>query len=126
MATIKYKGTVVFEKKFKKFERKWRTLSADLEIAKKNAIELYHLNKIDNHSVFLIPDFCSEEIQIVKIKKFACKSLKGRGVQSGIRIIYAFFPKTQEVEFIDIYFKADQENEDRQRIKEYLKEMEVK
>lgn len=49
-----------------------------------------------------------------------CKALKGRGVQSGIRIIYAFSHGTKMVEFIEIYFKGDKKNEDKQRIDEYL------
>ena len=120
MATIIYEKTRGFEKKFKKFEKKWRTLSVDLKIAQKNAIEIYHVEKIDNHSVFPIPGFCNENIQIFKLKKFACRSLKGRGVQSGIRIIYAFFPKDLKIVFIDIYFKADQTNEDKGLIKEFI------
>jgi hypothetical protein len=27
---------------------------------------------------------------IIKVKKIACKSLKGRGVNSGLRLIYAY------------------------------------
>ena len=120
MATIIYEKTPGFEKKFKKLEKKWRTLSADLKTAQQNAIEIYHVEKIDNHSVFPIPGFCNENIQIFKLKKFACRSLKGRGVQSGIRIIYAFFPKDLKIVFIDIYFKADQTNEDKGLIKEFI------
>lgn len=120
METINYDRTSSFEKKFKKLEKKWRTLSADLKTAQQNAIEIYHVEKIDNHSVFPIPGFCNENIQIFKLKKFACRSLKGRGVQSGIRIIYAFFPKDLKIVFIDIYFKADQTNEDKGLIKEFI------
>lgn len=39
---------------------------------------------------------------------------------SGIRIIYAFHIAPAKVEFIEIYFKGENENEDRQRIKDYL------
>lgn len=40
---------------------------------------------------------------------------------SGIRVIYAFYPATLKVDFIEIYFKDEKENKDRERIKEYLK-----
>jgi len=40
---------------------------------------------------------------------------------SGIRIIYAFYIATYKVDFIEIYFKGDKENEDYERIKEYFK-----
>jgi len=90
-------------------------------LAKTAAIELYHVKKINNLSVFSISDFCTEEIQIYKIKKFACKALKGRGSKSGIRIIYAFHCQCCKVDFIEMYFKGEKENEDRERIKNYLK-----
>lgn len=118
--TISYGQTEEFQKDFKKLLKKYRTLEQDLELAKAAAIELFHLQKINNLSVFPIPGYCTEEILICKIKKFACRSLKGRGSKSGIRIIYAFHVKSSRINFIEIYFKADQENEDRERIKQYL------
>jgi len=63
----------------------------------------------------------SEKIQIYKIKKFACRALKGRGVQSGIRIIYAYWMESTTVDFLEIYFKADKEDEDKDRIKVFPK-----
>lgn len=118
---IKYYTIKPFRKDLKKLIKKYRTLEEDLETAKRNAIELYHLKNIDNRSIFPIEGFCSEEILICKIKKFACKALKGRGSRSGIRIIYAFHCQSYKVDFIEIYFKGDKENEDQERIKEYLK-----
>ncbi|MBU6431391.1 MAG: hypothetical protein KGJ58_03715 [Patescibacteria group bacterium] len=120
MNPITYKSTPGFDKDLKKLLKKFRTLEDDIEIAKKNAIELYHLQKIDNDAVEPIPNFCTDELKICKLKKFACKALKGRGVKSGIRIIYAYFVLTNTVDFIEIYFKGESENEDKERIKEYL------
>ncbi len=62
----------------------------------------------------------NDELKICKVKKFACKALKGKGVKSGIRIIYAYFVPTKTVDFIEMYFKGESENEDKERIKEYL------
>lgn len=118
---IEYATTDVFQKDFKRLLKKFQTLEDDLETAKRNAIELYHLKNINNRSVFPIPDFCNEAILVCKIKKFACKALKGGGVMSGIRIIYAFYRDSYRVEFLEIYFKGEQENESRDRIKKYLK-----
>src|SRR3972149_5601912 len=118
---IDYDATDVFQKDLKRLLKKIKTLEEDLETAKRNAIELYHLKNINNRSVFPIPDFCNEAILICKIKKFACRSLKGRGVMSGIRVIYAYHVAASKVEFIEIYFKGEKENEDFDRIKEYLK-----
>ena len=118
--TISYGQTEKFQKDLKKLLKKFRSLEEDLEMAKKAAIELYHLQKINNQSVFPIPGFCSGKILVCKIKKFACRALKGRGSKSGIRIIYAFHMESLRVDFIEIYFKADQENEDQNRINQYL------
>jgi len=118
---IKYNAIDSFQKDLKGLLKKHETLEDDLETAKRDAIELYHLKRINNQSIFPIQGFCTETIQICKIKKFACKALKGRGSKSGIRVIYAFHYQDRKVEFIEIYFKGNKENEDQERIKEYLK-----
>ena len=120
---IKYNAIDLFQKDLKRLLKKYRTLEDDLETAKRDAIELYHLKRIDNQSIFPIQSFCTEKIQICKIKKFACKSLKGKGSKSGIRVIYAFYCQNCKVDFIEIYFKGEKENEDRERIRGYLKNL---
>ncbi|MFA5349002.1 MAG: hypothetical protein WC309_01370 [Candidatus Paceibacterota bacterium] len=118
---IKYIFTTSFEKDLKRLLRKFRTLEEDLKVAKRDAIELYHLKKIDNESIELVPGFCNDEILICKLRKFACKALKGRGNKSGIRIIYAYHIDAETIDFIEIYFKGEKEKEDSARIKEYLR-----
>jgi len=118
---INYGETPEFQKDFKKLLKKFKSLEEDLELVKVAAIELCHLQKINNLSIFPLQGFCTEEIQVCKIKKFACRALKGRGSKSGIRIIYAFHCSNLKVIFIEMYFKGDKENENRDRIKEYLK-----
>jgi mRNA-degrading endonuclease RelE of RelBE toxin-antitoxin system len=120
MGKISYEETIEFQNDLKKLKR-FKSLGEDLELVKVAAIELYHLQKINNLSVFPIQGFCTKEIQICKIKKIACRSLKGRGSKSGIRIIYSFHCDNLKVVFIEIYFKGDKANEDRERIKDYLK-----
>jgi len=44
--------------------------------------------------------------------------LKGRGVNSGLRLVYAYFPDQNKITFIELYHKIDKENEDRKRITE--------
>lgn len=118
---ISYGEISEFQKDFKRLLKKFKSLVDDLELVKVAAIELFHIQKVNNLSVFPIQGFCTEEIQICKIKKFACRALKGRGSKSGIRVIYAFYRANLRVDFIEIYFKGEKENEDRERIKEYLK-----
>ncbi|MFH1393128.1 MAG: hypothetical protein ABIG73_02000 [Patescibacteria group bacterium] len=119
---MNYRETAEFTRDFKKLIKKFPSLSEDLEVVKQYYIDLFHCKKIDRHGIFKIENVGNDEnLQFFKIKKFACKSLKGRGIKSGIRIIYAFHCADLEVEFIEIYFKGDKENENQERIKEYLK-----
>lgn len=118
---IKYEISDEFKHDFKKLAKRFPSLPGDLETAKKALIELRHLKNIDNLGTFEIPGFSSAESSFWKIKKFACRSLKGRGVKSGIRIIYNWRPDSSKVTLIEIYFKGDQKNEDRDRIKRFIK-----
>ena len=105
-----------FDKDMKKLLKKFRSLEEDLDVFIKTELLLYHKLKKDNKGVFLIPGLGIENPKIYKAKKFACRSLKGRGVQSGIRVIYGYFEKEDRIELIEIYFKGDKENEDENRI----------
>ena len=105
-----------FEKDIIKLLKRFKTLEDDLEIFIKNELNLYHKLKIDNKEVSQVPGLKIEIPKIYKAKKFACRSLKGKGVQSGIRVIYAYFEKKDKIEFIKIYYKGDKENEDKERI----------
>lgn len=109
-----------FSKELKKLVRKYRSLEDDLQTFIEAQLFPLHKLQIDNGGVFPIDDLGIEEFQILKAKKFACKALKGRGVNSGIRIIYAYLPEQDEIFLIEIYFKGDKEIEDRQRIKNFL------
>lgn len=110
-----------FEKDIRKLLKRFKTLEDDLEIFIKNELNLYHKLKIDNKGIFQIPGLQIESPNIYKAKKFACRSLKGKGVQSGIRVIYAYFEQEDRVELIEIYYKGDKEDEDRERILKYYR-----
>ncbi len=118
---MNFEETNEFARDFKKLLRKFKSIEDDLETAKKNAIELFHVREIDNKGIFEIQSVGNtNELKFFKIKKFACKSLPGRGVKSGIRIVYAYFPNEHKIVFLEIYFKAKQENEDRARISNFI------
>ena len=105
-----------FEKDIRKLLKKFKTIEDDLEIFIQTELNLYHKLKIDNKGIFQIQGLKIENPKIYKAKKFACRSFKGKGVQSGIRVIYAYFEEEDEIELIEIYYKGDKENEDRERI----------
>jgi len=111
-----------FEKDLKKLIKRFKTLEDDLKNFLRTQPNLYHKLKIDNRGIFQISGLKIENPKIYKAKKFACRSLKGTGVQSGIRVIYAYFEEEDKIELIEIYYKGDKENEDRERILKHYKD----
>lgn len=110
-----------FEKDFKKLLKKFRTLEDDLKVFVKNQLNLYHKLLKDNKGIFSITGLSIEYPGLYKAKKFACKSLKGKGVHSGIKIIYAYFEDEDQIELIEIYYKGNKKTEDRNRILRHYK-----
>ena len=81
--------------------KKYRSLKHDLNLLK-SFLESYPrgyepaIVRIDNLSI---------QTEIYKVKHFRCADLKGKGSRSGIRIVYAYIPDKNHIEFIEIYYK---------------------
>jgi hypothetical protein len=105
-----------FEKDFKKLRKRFRTLDGDLEVFINNQLKLFHKLGIDNKGCVRISDLGISYPEIYKARKFACRSLKGKGAASGIRIIYGYYTNEDAIELIEMYYKGDKANEDRQRV----------
>ena len=105
-----------FMRDLKGLSKRFRTLEEDLATLVRAQIIPFHKLGIDNRGIFQISGLPFLEPTIFKVKKFACKALKGRGANSGLRLIYAYFEEADRVELLEIYFKGDKENEDRDRI----------
>lgn len=101
-----------FDKDLKQLLKKYRTLNEDLE-----EVKIILKKKPDERPPFSFRiDNLGLETCVIKVKKIACKALKGRGVKSGLRLIYAHFQEEKKIIFIELYHKNDKENEDKQRI----------
>ena len=108
-----------FEKDLKKLVKRFLSLEDDLRMFIKAAMNAFHKQQIDSSAIFHISDLGIRSPKIYKARKFACKALKGKGAQSGIRIIYAYHEEEDWIEFLEIYYKGDKVGEDRERIKVY-------
>lgn len=102
-----------FSKEFKQLSKKYLSLASDLDEFKKivDAIPLgtgkhFHMIARNKGAV------------VVKAR-FFCRYLKG----SSLRIIYSYIQQKNTIEFIELYFKGNKENEDRDRIKYYLSKL---
>ena len=112
MIKVKIDTLPEFQKDLKRLLKKYRTLNEDLEIVKKD------LNDEPGESPpfsFRI-DNLGIKTCVIKVKKIACKALKGKGVNSGLRLVYAWFETESRIVFIELYHKNDKDSEDRQRI----------
>lgn len=114
---MNYERTSEFSRDLKHLLRRFRTLEEDLLTAQKNAIELLLEKGMDNNAVEKMPGFCSDTRQAYKLRKFACRALRGHGVMSGIRVTFFHYPSEGRVVYAEMYFKGDKENEDRERLR---------
>ena len=103
-----------FSKEFKKYSKKYLTLAADLEEFKK-VISTFPTGTGKHFNVLVD----KETVKIVKAR-FFCRYLKG----TSMRIIYSYCERKVTFIFIELYFKGDKPNENRQRIADFLKNIE--
>jgi mRNA-degrading endonuclease RelE of RelBE toxin-antitoxin system len=101
-----------YDKDVKRLLKKYRTLVDDLKAVKK-VLQI----RPDAHPPF---SFRIEGLGIttcaIKVKKIASDSFKGKGNNSGLRLVYAYFQAEQRIVLVELYHKNEKENEDKQRI----------
>lgn len=100
-----------FSKEFKEKAKKYLSLVRDLNRFK-GVISEFPLGNGKHFTVITIHN----DVKIVKARLF-CEYLR----KSSLRIIYSYKENESLIEFLELYFKGDKLNEDRERIKEYLK-----
>jgi mRNA-degrading endonuclease RelE of RelBE toxin-antitoxin system len=105
-----------FEKDLKKLRKKYSTLEEDINQLINSAIKLFHFFRIDNKGIFEITNLNLNPQKFFKVKKFASRSFKGKGANSGLRLIYKYDDELRIIELIEIYYKGDKENMDKERI----------
>jgi len=108
-----------FQKECKRLGKKYKSLLEDNQEFKsdlQNFKDVISVTPFGNSKHFNILTK-NEHYAIIKARLF-CRYLKG----SSLRIIYAFHCQDCKFIFIEIYPKNKKENEDRERIKKYLKD----
>ena len=112
--TMNFNELPKFQKELKRLGKKYKSLPDDLQEFC-NVVSVIPLGNSKHFKVITqIELFC-----IVKARLF-CRYLKG----TSLRIVYSYFEQEQRIEFIEIFFKGEKENEDREKIKDYLKNFE--
>ena len=101
-----------FEKEFKRLSKKYKTLDDDFEKFKK--VLLATPTGVGKNFVII---HSTETITIVKAR-MACRALRDRS----LRIVYAHRESIKTIDFIELYFKGEQVNENRALINEFLRQ----
>jgi len=105
-----------FDREFNVLLKKWRSLKNDLERLKS---VLEQMPRGYSPAIIGINGL-GIKTEIYKVKHFRCQDMKGKGSRSGIRVIYAYFPQQDKIEFVEIYYKEKDDYDcNRERIKKY-------
>ncbi len=101
-----------YKKDLKKLSKKYRTLADDMEVVKK----VLFVDPKERPPFSFRIDNLGIETCVSKVKKIASRSFKGKGVNSGFRLIYAHYENEDRIVLIELYHKSKKEIEDRERI----------
>lgn len=105
-----------FDRDLKKLLKKYRTLEEDLSVLIDTALFRFH--KIDSAYPYVvrIENLGTVRLPVFKVRRFACRAIKGAGSNTGLRLIYAYDSDADRIELVEIYMKSDQAVEDKERI----------
>lgn len=106
-----------FDKDIKRLLKKYKSIEDDL-VTIKSILEI--LPNARPPFSYMI-DNLGVTVPIIKIKKIASKSFPGKGVNSGLRLIYTYNSVDQKIILLEIYHKNEKEIADKKRILNYLK-----
>jgi len=101
-----------YQKDIKRLNKKYPTIEADINILKLILVKKPYENPPKSYRI----NGLKTESYIIKYKKIASQSFKGKGANSGFRLIYSYNNNEEKITLIEIYHKSEKENEDRERI----------
>ena len=107
---MKFEETPEFRKDLKRLNKKYRSLSADLQTFR----DIVAANPLGNPSHFRVIT-STDHCHIIKAR-VQCRYLRG----PVLRVVYTYAEAQRRVEFIELYFKGGKENKGRGRIQRYL------
>jgi hypothetical protein len=112
---MNFEQVTEFTKELKRLQKKYKSLPEDLSLFKK----ILTVNPHGNNKHFALIteriDNLGNKISIYK-SRFFCTYLKNQS----LRIIYAYDEQNSTIHFLELYFKGEKVNEDRERIWQFL------
>ena len=111
---MEYDELPEFSRELKRLRKKYLTLHDDLDELKQ-ALAKIKIRSGGKHWNCLRR---TEKVSVYKIR-LACRYLRA----TTMRVIYAHHVDSEKIVFMELYYKGDKENEDRERIKRYLSDI---
>ncbi len=111
--SVKIERLAEFEKDLKQLRKRYKTIDDDISLVER----VISVEPTARPPFSFQIDGLGLETCVIKVRKIASRSFKGRGAMSGFRLIYAHFEREDRVVFIELYHKSSKEVEDRDRIK---------
>jgi hypothetical protein len=105
---MKFEELDEYRNDLKGLVKKYKSLEEDLRVVKK----ILRTMPDERPPFSFAVDHPSGTATIIKVKTLACKSLKGRGVHSGLSLIYAYVKKQKKIVMIALYDNSDKENKE--------------
>jgi len=114
-----------FEGDLKHLKKRYQSLEGDLAVLIK-ALHVWlclqgKAGQSYDDGYVLMSGYATDGCFLYKVKHMTCRALKGKGNRTGLRVIFAYWPESDTFELIQLYFKADNELEDQQRVKDYVR-----
>ncbi len=108
-----------FDRDLKKLVKKYPSLNEDMDVFI-TALSFIRQNEI--RGTVRIADIGETyaKYPVYKVRSFRCKSLKGQGSKSGMRVIFYDDVAADRITLIQIYHKSTTENHDVVRILKFL------
>jgi len=112
---MEFSSVPEFGRELKNLLKRYRTLGDDLEGLRR----VLRIHPRGYAPAIVRISGLGIETEIYKVKHFRCKALR-RGSRSGIRVVYAYFPAEEKIEFAEIYYKEKDDRDcDKKRILKY-------
>lgn len=106
-----------YKKDIKKLLKRFRTLERDVAIV----LQVLEVEPKERPPFSCRIDGLGIKTCVIKIKKMACMAMKGKGANTGLRLVYAHYEAEKKIVLVELYFKGDKEKEDRSRILKHFK-----
>lgn len=116
MMAMNFEQLLEFKKDLKNLSKKYRSLPDDLLVMQRVLAILPDARPPFSFKI----NGLGIESCVIKVKKMACRSLKGQGVNSGLRLVYAYFEQEKRIVFIEIFHKNVKSKQNNERIMEYF------